>query len=48
MQLALEILTGVCATLPDPILEIPGDDEDAVGDDEGEKADQRLLLYVLT
>jgi hypothetical protein len=30
VQLALEILTGVCATLPDPDLEIGVDDEDEV------------------
>ena len=29
MQLALEILTGVCATLPDPDVEVGVDDEDA-------------------
>ena len=28
MQLALEILTGVCATLPDPDVEVGVDDED--------------------
>lgn len=32
MQLALEILTGVCATLPDPDLEFGADDEEIKDD----------------
>ncbi|RDB28844.1 hypothetical protein Hypma_015922 [Hypsizygus marmoreus] len=36
VQLALEILTGACATLPDPEIEIPGKDEDDVDEDEDE------------
>ncbi|KAG6830892.1 hypothetical protein H0H92_014043 [Tricholoma furcatifolium] len=41
VQLALEILIGVCATLPDPTFEVPEkeeDDED-IDDDEGEDGD---------
>ena len=34
MQLALEILTGVCATLPDPDVEVGADDEDTEDDPE--------------
>ena len=37
MQLALEILTGVCATLPDPDLDVQ-DADGAAADDEGDDA----------
>lgn len=35
VQLALEILTGACATLPDPISESQEGEPDAEEDDEG-------------
>lgn len=36
VQLALEILTGTCATLPDPEPDVPANQE--IGDDEGMKS----------
>ena len=48
VQLALEILTGVCATLPDPVLEIAGEDasvEDQ-NDDECKWTDQRSMYLM--
>ena len=35
IQLALEILTGACATLPDPVSELYEGEPDAAEDDEG-------------
>ena len=35
LQLALEILTGACATLPEPEPELADDSEDAQDEDEG-------------
>ncbi len=36
MQLALEVLTGTCATLPDPEIGGPDEEEGDDGDDNGE------------
>lgn len=35
IQLALEILTGICATLPDPVLPADGESEEPNGDETG-------------
>ena len=42
MQLALEVLTGACATLPDPELGGPDEDEEEIDVEDGE-CDQRVL-----
>ena len=44
MQLALEILTGACATLPDPEPDAPEKEDD--NNDEGTRDLQFLLLSV--
>jgi len=36
VQLALEVLTGTCATLPDPEIGGPDEEEGDDGDDNGE------------
>lgn len=46
IQLALEILTGVCATLPDPELEIAGEDVEGQDEDEGRITDQQSIQLV--